>query len=151
MKEALRLNDFLLLAKNIPIIDVRSPKEFDHAHIPGALNIPLLDNEQRAIIGTTYKELGREAAVIKGFELVGPGFSRFINEAKIIFPNKKILVYCWRGGMRSNIMAWVLKTAGFETHTLIGGYKTYRRWVLEVFQQEKNIRIIRGLDASGAA
>src|SRR5665213_1361978 len=149
MKEALRLDDFLLSAKSIPIIDVRSPKEFERAHIPRAVNIPLLNNEHRAIIGTTYKESGREVAVIKGFELVGPEFSRFIKEALIISPDKKILVYCWRGGMRSNIMAWILKSAGFETHTLIGGYKTYRRWALEVFKIEKNIRILGGLTGSG--
>lgn len=149
MKEALWLNDFLLLAKSIPVIDVRSPKEFEHAHILGAINIPLLNNEHRAIIGTTYKESGREKAVIKGFELVGPEFGRFINEALVISSQKKVLVYCWRGGMRSNIMAWVLKTAGFETHTLIGGYKTYRRWALEVFKREKNIRILGGLTGSG--
>ena len=149
MKEALRLDDFLLLAKSVPVIDVRSPKEFEHAHIPGAVNIPLLNNEHRAIIGTTYKESGREKAVIKGFELVGHEFGRFIKEALVISPQKKVLVYCWRGGMRSNIMAWVIKTAGFETHTLIGGYKTYRRWTLEVFKTEKNIRILGGLTGSG--
>jgi tRNA 2-selenouridine synthase len=149
MNEALRLDDFLLSAKSIPVIDVRSPKEYHQAHIKGAINIPLLDNENRAIVGTTFKESGREQAVIRGFELVGSEFGRFINEAKIISPQKKILIYCWRGGMRSNIMSWVLKTAGFETHTLTGGYKSYRRWASTIFKQEKNIRILGGLTGSG--
>jgi tRNA 2-selenouridine synthase len=122
--------------------------EFNHAHIPDAFNIPLLNNEQRAIIGTTYKQSGRERAVIKGFELVGIEFSKFITQAKETSPQKKALLYCWRGGMRSNIMAWVLKAAGFETYTLIGGYKAYRKWVLEVFNKENRILILGGLTGS---
>jgi tRNA 2-selenouridine synthase len=88
-------------------------------------------------------------AVIKGFELVGPSFSNFIVEAKKISPDKKVLIHCWRGGLRSNIMAWVLKSGGFETHVLKGGYKTYRRWALEIFHQPKNLVILGGLTGSG--
>ena len=128
MNDALGLDDFLYHAKSLPIIDVRSPAEFLQGHIPNAINLPLLDNEQRAIVGTVYKASGNEMAVIKGFELVGPSFSNFIVEAKKISPDKKVLIHCWRGGLRSNIMAWVLKSGGFETHVLKGGYKTYRRW-----------------------
>src|ERR1700722_6516030 len=149
MNDALGLDDFLHHAESLSIIDVRSPGEFIQGHIPNAINLPLLDNEQRAIVGTVYKNNGNEKAVITGFELVGPSFSKFIIEAKKISPEKNVLIHCWRGGLRSNIMAWVLKAAGFKTHTLIGGYKSYRRWALDVFNQPKNIVILGGLTGSG--
>lgn len=149
MNNALGLDDFLHHAESLPVIDVRSPGEFLQGHIPNAINLPLLDNEQRAIVGTVYKQSGNERAVITGFELVGPSFSKFIADAKKISPQKKVLIHCWRGGLRSNIMAWVLKTAGFETHTLIGGYKTFRHWALDIFNHPKNVLILGGLTGSG--
>ncbi len=90
------------------IVDARSPAEFEHAHIPGALNIPLLDNEERRIIGTTYKQEGRNAAVDKGFELVGHKFGEMVRQVRALDPGDKLTVYCWRGGMRSGILSWVL-------------------------------------------
>ncbi len=131
------------------ILDTRSPAEYERAHIPGALSFPLLNNEERAIIGTTYKQEGREAAVMKGFELVGPKFADFVKKAKELAPGKEVFVYCWRGGLRSNIMAWVLNTAGFKVTLLKGGYKTFRHWALRQFEQKKNIVVIGGKTGSG--
>lgn len=131
------------------ILDTRSPAEHKRAHLPGAISFPLLNNEERAVIGTTYKKEGREAAVIKGFELVGPKFADFVKKAKEIAPSKDVFVYCWRGGLRSNIMAWVLNTAGFKVTLLKGGYKTFRHWALEQFEQKKNIVVIGGKTGSG--
>jgi tRNA 2-selenouridine synthase len=130
-------------------IDVRSPKEYHHAHIPGAICLPLLNDEERNEVGITYKNEGREAAVIKGFELVGNKFADFIKKAKEISPVKEVSIYCWRGGMRSNIMAWVLSLAGFKVLVLKGGYKSFRRWVSDQFQTSKNLLILGGKTGSG--
>jgi tRNA 2-selenouridine synthase len=113
------------------LIDVRSPAEFAQGHIPGAVNLPILDNEERHIVGLTYKQEGNEKAVQKGFELVGKKFSDYISEAKKLALNKNIMVYCWRGGMRSNIMSWLLNLSGLHVTLLNGGYKSYRHWCLE--------------------
>ena len=76
----------------IKVIDVRSPSEYNHAHFPHAINLPLLNDEERKIIGITFKQEGREAAIVKGFELVGHKFSGFIKTAIEIAPKKKLLV-----------------------------------------------------------
>ena len=149
MIKALELDLFLEQAQGYIIIDVRSPGEYLQGHIPKAINLPLLNDIHRAIVGTIYKNEGNEKAVIVGFELVGPLFSKFIEEALKIAPNKKLFVHCWRGGLRSNIMAWVLQSAGFEIHLLNGGYKAYRHWVLDTFNHSKNITILGGLTGSG--
>ena len=140
---------FTQQTEDIPTIDVRSPAEFAHAHFPNAQNLPLLNNEERAIVGTTYKHEGNQTAVLKGYELVGHKFADYIKQALKIAPNKKINVYCWRGGLRSNIMAFVLHTAGFEVNLLQGGYKKYRHWVLETLEQPKQIKIVGGKTGSG--
>ncbi len=140
---------FIQHAEHIPVIDVRSPGEYAHAHFPHAFNLPLLNNEERAIVGTTYKHEGNQTAVLKGYELVGHKFADYIKQAIKIAPNKKINVYCWRGGLRSNIMAFVLHTAGFELNLLQGGYKKYRHWVLETLEQPRQIKIIGGKTGSG--
>lgn len=131
------------------LIDTRSPAEYEHAHIPGAINIALLDNEQRAIIGTTYKQKGREAAVLKGFDLVGPKFGDFIREVKSKTNNRQVFVYCWRGGLRSNIMSWVLSMGGFRVSLLLGGYKKYRAFVLSELIKERSYIVLGGKTGSG--
>jgi tRNA 2-selenouridine synthase len=136
-------------AEHTPVIDVRSPGEFAHAHFPNAINLPLLNNEERAIVGTTYKHEGNQTAVLKGYELVGHKFADYIKQAIKIAPHKKINVYCWRGGLRSNIMAFVLHTVGFEVNLLQGGYKTYRKWVLECLEKPQKMSIVGGKTGSG--
>lgn len=131
------------------IVDARSPAEFEHAHIPGALNIPLLDNEERRIIGTTYKQEGRNAAVDKGFELVGHKFGEMVRQVRALDPGDKLTVYCWRGGMRSGILSWVLTVAGFQVETLRGGYKSYRQRVLETLRLPRKIVVLGGRTGSG--
>jgi tRNA 2-selenouridine synthase len=140
---------FIPQAEHIPTIDVRSPGEYAHAHFPNSFNLPLLNNEERAIVGTTYKHEGNQTAVLKGYELVGHKFVDYIKQAIKIAPNKKINVYCWRGGLRSNIMAFVLHTAGFEVNLLQGGYKKYRNWVLQTLEIPQLIKIIGGKTGSG--
>jgi tRNA 2-selenouridine synthase len=131
------------------LLDARSPSEFAHAHIPGAVNIPLMDDEQRRIVGTTYKHKGRNAAVLAGFDLVGPKFGDIVRTAQEKFPDKDVLVYCWRGGMRSAIMAWILGLAGFKVSVRKGGYKAYRASVLESFNEPRKVVVIGGKTGSG--
>lgn len=112
------------------IIDVRSPGEFVEDHIPGAVNLPVLDNDERAIVGTTYVQESRFLARRIGAALVAKNIGRHLEGALAdMGPNFRPLVYCWRGGQRSNSMALVLAQVGWRTLVLQGGYKTYRRAV----------------------
>jgi tRNA 2-selenouridine synthase len=143
------INNFLQLDSSIPIVDVRTPAEFAQGHICGAYNIALFSNEERVQVGTTYKQVGREQAILLGFDLTGSKWSGFIKQALEIAPEKKIAIHCWRGGMRSGAMAWCLDLYGFEVYLLTGGYKQYRRRVLDNFAEKFNIRILGGLTGSG--
>jgi tRNA 2-selenouridine synthase len=143
------INNFLKLDNTIPVADVRTPAEFEQGHICGAYNLPLFTNDERVRVGTTYKQQGREPAILLGFDLVGDKWSGFIRRALEIAPGKKIVLHCWRGGMRSGAMAWALNLYGFEVYLLEGGYKSYRRWVLERFEEKFVIHILGGLTGSG--
>jgi tRNA 2-selenouridine synthase len=148
MPKALTPTDFLQKANTTPIIDVRSPGEYDKAHIPGALNIPLFTNEERAQVGTKYKNAGKDAAVLLGLEMVGPKLATFVKKAKKLAPEKKVLLHCWRGGMRSGSFAWLLETAGFEVNLLAGGYKAYRNLILDSFEKPLNLIVLGGKTGS---
>lgn len=128
---------------------MRSPKEFGHSHIPGAINLPLLNDEERHIVGLTYKEKGSDQAVEKGFDLVGGKFADYIREARAISQKREIVVYCWRGGMRSNIMAWVLGLAGLPVSLIEGGYKQFRKTVLEDLSTKRTWTVVSGKTGTG--
>ncbi len=132
-----------------PVLDVRTPAEFSHGHVPGAMNMPLFSNEERVLVGTTYKQVGREAAILQGFDLTGAKWAGFIRQALDIAPHKKIAVHCWRGGMRSAAIAWALDLYGFEVYLIENGYKAYRRWVQRQFEATRNLRVIGGMTGSG--
>ena len=110
--------------KDALIVDVRTPKEFEEAHILNAINIPLMSNYQRHIIGTIYKQESKKAAIKKGWDFFEPVVHDFINQFKKI-KDKKIVIYCWRGGMRSRIVVNLLKLFGIKTIQLEGGFKPY--------------------------
>lgn len=132
------------------LIDVRSPAEYVHAHIPGAFNLPLFNNEERAIIGTMYKKSGREPSILKGLEIIGPRMKNLVEEAeKLAGPTKKIYIHCWRGGMRSSSMAWLLSMYGMDVFVLEKGYQAYRNYVLDSFNHTGNILILGGKTGSG--
>ena len=131
------------------LLDTRSPSEYRQAHIPGAINLPLLNDEHRAAVGTAYKQQGRDAAVLLGFELVGPSFAGFVKQVRELTENREISLYCWRGGMRSGIMAWVLELAGYRVHVLKGGYKAYRARVREQLATPMPLRVLGGRTGSG--
>lgn len=145
MKETLiSLSEFLELRKTLLIVDARSEGEFTQGHIPAAVNIPILNDAERKIVGTLYKQEGSEKATLKGFELVGPRFHQIQEEAIGLFPNRKVILYCWRGGMRSQILSWLLGLVGFEVFRLKGGYKTYRNFTYEEVRRERNLLVLGG-------
>lgn len=143
------ITDFLALESPVALIDVRTPGEFEHGHVPGAFNVPLFTNEERAQVGTTYKRIGREEAILMGFDFAGPKWSGFIKRSLEIAPNKKIGVHCWRGGMRSGAMAWALDMYGFEVYLIQGGYKSYRKWARQRFEGPYTLWILGGMTGSG--
>ena len=143
------ITDFLGLREDIALIDVRTPAEFAQGHVPGAVNIALFSNEERVHVGTTYKQVGREEAILLGFDLTGAKWSGFIKEALAMAPNKRVAVHCWRGGMRSGAMAWALNLYGFEVYLIDGGYKRYRNWVRKRFEDSLHLVVLGGLTGSG--
>ncbi|MDP4620465.1 MAG: tRNA 2-selenouridine(34) synthase MnmH [Sediminibacterium sp.] len=152
------IDDFIIQAPHSLIIDVRSPGEFDHAHIVSALNLSLFTNEERAIVGTTYKKQSREAAIKVGLPLFGTKLlpmietvEKWVSEKQEVAHTTKpnILVHCWRGGMRSAAVAWLLDLYGYKVYQLTGGYKAYRNWVLNQFIKEYSIKVLGGFTGSG--
>ena len=131
------------------IIDVRSPSEFRQGHVPGAVNVPLFDDAARAEVGTLYHKQGRSVAIARGMELVGPRLSTLYSECCRVAEGKSLRMYCWRGGMRSASMAWLAGRDGLKVYLLEGGYKAYRRLVLESFVQPRQLAILGGMTGSG--
>jgi len=135
---------------NIPVIDVRSPIEFQKGHISHAHNVPIFSDEERAHIGTVYAKQSQEKALILGYEYIQPKLESFIFETEKIAPQKEVAVHCWRGGMRSHAFAEHLSSHGFtKVHLLIGGYKAYRNYVLQSFSKEAKLLILGGFTGSG--
>ncbi len=135
------------------VLDVRSPAEFAEDHVPGAISCPVLDNEERARVGTIYKQVSPFAAQKLGAALVARNISFHIENS---FDEKsktwRPLVYCWRGGKRSGAMAHVLREVGWEARTLEGGYKAYRRFVVEslaALPEKFTFKVIHGVTGSG--
>ena len=160
--QKITIEEFLELARLHPVLDVRSPGEYNHAHIPGAQSLPLFTDEERKQVGTAYKQQSREAAIKIGLDFFGGKMKKMVEDAEEIIKNatppasnskpekaNSILVHCWRGGMRSAGVAWLLDLYGFKVYTLVGGYKAYRKWVLARFEKEYNFRIIGGYTGSG--
>lgn len=144
----INIDEFLKLADTIPVVDVRSPSEFNTGHIPGALNIPLFDDEERAIVGTKYKKEGRSKAILKGIEITGPSMHIKLQAAVKIAKDNRILVHCWRGGMRSEAMAWLFSLGDINTEVLEGGYKSYRHQVLSGLAERKKVIVLGGMTGS---
>ena len=138
-----------LLEKSL-IIDVRSEIEFEKGHIPGAVNIPILNTEERKIVGTSFKQNGQKYAILKGLELSGPHLSKRLKLAvKLAENSENIVVHCWRGGMRSAFFTYLMEFFGLKISVLIGGYKSYRKHVQETFDRPYSIAILGGMTGSG--
>ncbi|MFN8670696.1 MAG: tRNA 2-selenouridine(34) synthase MnmH [Candidatus Sericytochromatia bacterium] len=147
--ETIEIKDFFNLSKSLPTIDVRSQSEYKRGHLINSFNIPLFNDKERHEIGLIYKKVGKEQAMMKGLELVGPNLKYFVKKVQELAPEKKVLVYCWRGGMRSNSFAMLLNFCGFKVKVLQGGYKAYRNLVLEEFKRERELIILGGKTGSG--
>lgn len=149
MIKSISIIEFLERTDPIPLVDVRTPAEFAQGKIPGAFNIPIFTNDERIKVGTTYKQVGREEAILLGFDLTGSKWSGFIKQALEIAPTKKIAVHCWRGGMRSAAVAWAFDLYGFEVYLIEGGYKNYRKWALNQFEKTYPITVLGGMTGAG--
>ncbi len=147
--EYLEPRKFLRLDGDIPIIDVRSPAEFEAGHVTGAHNIPLFSNEERAIVGIAYKQKGKIPAIEKGLEIVGPKMAEMAKKAKSLTKDGRVRVYCWRGGMRSEKMAWLFELTGLKATVLRGGYKSFRQSLLEDFGKIEKLIVLQGATGSG--
>lgn len=168
--EKIDISSFLSLAKTTTVLDVRSPGEYNHAHLPGAISFPLFSDEERKVVGTTYKQESRELAIKIGLDYFGPKMRKMVEEVEGIIGNRLlakgntenqaiscyklsldncILLYCWRGGMRSAAIAWLLDLYGFKVYTLQGGYKSFRNHALATFKIPFPIKIIGGYTGSG--
>ncbi|TAL37905.1 MAG: tRNA 2-selenouridine(34) synthase MnmH [Spirochaetes bacterium] len=117
-----------LLLPDPAFVDVRAPVEYGLDHIPGAVNIPVLDDGERAEIGTMYRIHGQEKAILKGTQIVGEKLSSIVEEITRM-KNRDIVIYCFRGGMRSSSLVSLLDSLGIPVRKLTGGYKGYRNWV----------------------
>jgi tRNA 2-selenouridine synthase len=135
------------------ILDTRSPAEYAEDHVPGAISCPVLDNEERARIGTIYKQVSPFEAKKQGAALVARNIALQIEESFSDKPKTwRPLVYCWRGGKRSGAMAHVLREVGWEARTLEGGYKAYRRYVVDslaALPARCSFRVVHGVTGSG--
>ncbi len=131
------------------ILDVRSPAEYERGHISGAVSLPLFTNQERAQVGTCYKQQGRDPAVELGLAIVGPKLAQFVQRAKEVAPDRILRIYCWRGGMRSGSMAWLMETAGFQVTLLEHGYKGFRQWVRTVLAVPKPVITLGGMTGTG--
>jgi tRNA 2-selenouridine synthase len=141
--------EFLTLRKTLPVVDVRSEGEFSEGHVPGAVNLPILNNEERKAVGTDYKQKGQLEAIKTGFRLVGPRIIDIVNDAERIAEKKDLLVHCWRGGMRSGNFCHFVGMAKMRTHQLQGGYKAYRHEALQSFKLPMQLIVIGGSTGSG--
>jgi tRNA 2-selenouridine synthase len=160
--QKLDIESFLRLAAYHHVIDVRSPAEYKLAHIPGAFNLPIFNDEERSVVGNTYKKESREKAIKVGLKYFGPRMVNIIEEMEQLvkltavpsnekdgMQERALLVHCWRGGMRSAGVAWLLNLYGFEVYTLVGGYKSFRQWTHRQFAKAIQLKIIGGYTGSG--
>ncbi len=164
MIDRLTINEFINRSESALVIDVRSPSEFLHAHFPGAHNVPLFNDEERKVVGTAYKQESREKAIKIGLDFFGPKMKTIVEEVESLIKSlsyneadeeqsheikKEIFIYCWRGGMRSAAIAWLLDLYGFKVTVLSGGYKSYRNYVLALLSLPYRFRVLGGYTGSG--
>lgn len=149
MYQIINIENFLEKYSSVPVLDVRTPDEYTRGHIPGAINFPLFSNNERRIVGSIYKEKGRHPAILKGLEFAGKKLKDFVSRAREITKDNQLLIHCWRGGLRSSSIAWLLDIAGIKTYVLNGGYKTFRKYVQEYFHTSFKLLVIGGMTGSG--
>lgn len=150
MPEKISFNSGLLASHCV--IDVRTPLEFAEDHLPGAINVPILNNEERAEIGTIHKQIGPQQARLRGLELTCGRFAAMVHEITAHAAGRPVLVYCWRGGLRSLSMAILLESTGIPVVQLRGGYKAFRNQVISYFENftpPAPLIVIHGMTGTG--
>lgn len=162
MIHQIQIDEFVELAHTVPVFDVRSPGEYNHAHIPGAYSLPLFTDDERKVVGTAYMQQSREDAIKLGLDFYGTKMRNMVEQVERIIAelnpdtndytrrkDHKVLVHCWRGGMRSAGVAWLLDLYGFKVYTLVGGYKAYRNWALKQFGKDYPLNVLGGYTGTG--
>ena len=140
-----------LLQNNALFIDTRTPKEFQDDHLPNAINLPILSNEERHLVGITYKQVSQEKAVELGIAYFSKKLPDFLKEVNQ-YQDKQIIFYCWRGGMRSKTVTALFDALGYNIRQLDGGYKSFRKLVqekLNAYSLNQKIIVICGLTCTG--
>lgn len=145
------VSEFARMQSSLPVVDVRSPKEYARGHIPTAVSIPVFSDDERAVVGTLYKKKSKEAAINKALEIVLPKRDGFVAEIERIAAqsNREVLVHCWRGGMRSRRFSEFLSENGFKVNLLTGGYKAYRNEIHNGFKRPWKLLVLGGMTGTG--
>ena len=152
MNPVVKIEELLAAIQQWHIIDVRSPLEYQAGHIPGAINLPLFTDEERACVGTLYTQTSPEAALKEGLAIVGPKMTTLLEALKPYHQlhDKKIIIHCWRGGQRSKALEWFFNFCGIPVYRLEGGYKSFRQEVHEMMQRDLfSLRILGGCTGAG--
>lgn len=147
--ESLSAQEFIKSSSQGILVDVRSPAEYKNGHIPQAVSLPIFSDDERANIGTLFKQESKQTAFLKGLDIVGPKLRKFVEIGYSISRGKPLFIYCWRGGMRSASMATLLHSAGIKCYLLKGGYKAYRNFILSELSLPKNYVVLGGKTGSG--
>ncbi len=140
-----------LQKQNIVFIDTRAPVEFEEDHLPNAINVPILDNQERAIVGTIYKKVSQEKAIEVGIEFYKNKIKEIMAAVEPL-KKKTLIVYCWRGGLRSKTIAALFEIEGYSVFQLTGGYKAYRAYVrqaLNTYNLVPKLVTLYGLTCTG--
>lgn len=149
MIHQLKITEFLEQSQGHLALDVRSEGEYDHGRIPGVVNLPLFNNQEREIVGTAYKQQSKREATLLGLDFASKKMSDFVRFIQPKLKDNKVFVHCWRGGMRSESMAWLFNLFEHEVFILQGGYKSFRNHVLEVLDKPLNYLVLGGRTGSG--
>jgi tRNA 2-selenouridine synthase len=150
MKQIISIDFYYQNLIHIPLIDVRSPGEFAKGHILNATNLELFTDHEREVVGTAYKKESKEKAYELGYAFVKPKLNDFLTKSAAIAPLKEVAIHCWRGGMRSNSFADHLVANGFQkVYVIEGGYKAFRKYVIQFFEQPLALHILGGYTGSG--
>jgi len=149
MPVSLDIKDFLQQPDEFPVVDVRSPAEFQKGHLPGAISLPLFSDAERAEVGTLFTRSGREEAILRGLDIILPKTGKIRRSLHKQTQAKHLRMYCWRGGMRSLNMAWMLEGHGYRVDLLEGGYKAYRKHIRTLLDEPAKVVVIGGFTGSG--
>jgi tRNA 2-selenouridine synthase len=150
MVQRIAIGEYLEGKPLLPLVDVRTPAEYESGHIPGAVNIPLFSNEERVRVGTLYKQVSVDRAYEEGYRFVAPKLDWYVSEARKIAIDGRVVVYCWRGGMRSRSFADHLFSRGIgQVFVIEGGYKAFRQHALDSFEKPEVIHVLGGYTGSG--